>query len=1086
MTTQDFPYEVLEEFSRGGCSVIYKVKSLSRTDEKQFVLKTMTLGDDDPQSLQRFYMEYEFLRAYPHPNLIEVREYFQDWHGRPAYVMEWLQGSTWHGFWQERNALADLPTFLALFKQLCSGLDFIHKHQIIHRDLKPQNILISHEKVVKIIDFGIMKVADLTMYTQRNTFMGSAYYVAPEGVTDEQVTHTADIFSLGVILYDLFTGIKPFQGHTLGETVYQRLVKKPQAPSLVADVPPELDPIIHKMLEREPHLRQASCKEVYDSLEAALGKLQPRPRVEDTPNVDILTKNTLVHAHFIDACEAFLKEKNTLFLRGAEGAGKTTVAENLCNRLFRENTIKLDCRSSSNAMEFMEIILRSLHTSITMNRELKPWRDILGKALPGLRWTTEDDADQEHDSLNFSTIFSAFHKVLIATRDRCVMIIEDFHNAPDELVQFTVKLARIVSGRANLHLNLIITTRTPIADLAPVLGRPVIVHFPDLISLSEYLNHQFDNCTVPVELTQKLIGFSGENIGAFMRVVHQYKQSGQLTILDGILTLTRDQPPATEAQLAPSAAPAILSEFSPEETRGLEWIALCPDGIDLNILKAVTQSDIESLGATLNKAGQMGLLESQSSVTDGFRWKSPEAQSYLLSLLDAEERTRRLRILAQTIEVESKNYLVSSPALWLILYRLYRQANEEDKISDYGFRYARYCFQSSNYEPVRTYLGQLLSIPRFQNNQDFWCMLAMAYRVHDIKKALEYGQKALTIQENNQVFVMLAILEYHAMEEDKARAYLDRIEFGDDAAIDIHYLFLALPILIVLNDFKAARSLFDMIENKLTGRDDLYAANTLTLARLMLMQLRPAKLISAVQELKLELLPHTKRELHYWVSLAYQDLFQYEQAIGCLKYIDHNGMTDSRMFQELLLLYLNFAKTNEVKKLISLYRTRVQDHSNLRTLEPLFQLITEVLVQDPKVYSLNHILESLQAAGVERSSWLILITNLLEMKHLKPDFLKQARALIEKASVTWARRQLPRLTILAEVKSGRQFNLTQQLQQAVDKAHELGLIMETLRLYVLSNDLKRFGHTVAKIDFHLKPGFLESPGVFQYTRLNAR
>ena len=291
-----FPYEIVEEYVRGGCSVIYKVKSLNEkdADSTQHVLKTMDLSEDGAQDQKQFYMEYEFLRAYPHPNLVQVKEYFPDWHGRPAYIMEWVRGNTWQSFWREKNVFDNLMTFLVHFKQLCEVLDYIHKHQIIHRDLKPQNILITREDVVKLIDFGIMKVADLSMYRTSN-IMGTAYYVAPESLSGKTITKAVDIYALGVMLYDLFTGMKPFQGQSMSETIYQRLTKAPQPPSAIADVPESLDPILLKMLAIDPYKRYRSCGEVFSELENLFGKFKPQPKTLDKPNIDVLTKSLLLH-----------------------------------------------------------------------------------------------------------------------------------------------------------------------------------------------------------------------------------------------------------------------------------------------------------------------------------------------------------------------------------------------------------------------------------------------------------------------------------------------------------------------------------------------------------------------------------------------------------------------------------------------------------------------------------------------------------------------------------------------------------------------------------------------------------------------
>ncbi len=996
--------------------------------------------------------------------------------------MEWIDGDTWKNFWKDRPVLENIPTFLHLFKQLCDGLDFIHKHQIIHRDLKPQNILISTKQEVKIIDFGIMKVADLTMYTHRNTFMGTAYYVAPEGVADEAVNHTADIFSLGVILYDLFTGMKPFQGHTLGETIYQRLVKKPQTPSQIADVPEELDPILLKMLERDPRNRFQSCSDAYRAMESIFGKFQPKAPMNDGAEIDILTKAPLLHGHFLNACEAYMKEKNTLYLIGGEGTGKTTIVENLCGRLHSDVVTKLDCRPESTEMEFMESILRNLRVSTSSNRKMEPWREMLASALPGLQWKSP----KQGETLNISTIISAFSKIMISVREKTVIVIEDLQDAHPSLVRFIRSLAQLIGNRSNTHLNLILTTVRPVENLG-LMDVPIRINFPDEISLSDYLADLFGGCQIPLELTQTMVSLSGYNIAEFIRLASHYQMTDQLLVKDGVLILNLDEPAPPVEEVAMNTIPLGLTEFSPEEIHLLEWIALCPDGVDLNILKSITQTDISSLGATLNKAGSLGLLEPQSTVTDGFRWKDESPQYFLVNSLTQDEKIRRFLTLAQTIETESRMYLAHSPPLWLILCRLYQQAGDASRASDYGFRYARYCFQNANYEPIRNYLSQFIPLEKFQGNQEFWSMLALAHHTDDISQALFYGKKALDIEENLRSLALMAILEYHGLNEKTSLEHVHRLlDRPDNKNLGIHYITLLMPILLALGEDGGAAHFYRILHDSLKGRNDLFATNTLVLNRIMLLMYKPAELIMAIRGLDQELLPQTYRKLNQWAGLSYQELFQYDKALASLKCMDHAGMTDPRYFRDLLFLYVNFRKNNEIKKLISLFRNSMKEAPHLKQLEPLFRLITEMLVQDPKVYNFQHVMDQLLAAGVERTSWLTLIVSILDPRHLKPGFLKQTLDLVTCVAVPWARHQIPRIRILNEVKSGRQFNLTLQLQQAIDKAHEFGLIMEKLRLHLFSDELKQFGHTVARLQFHFEPGFLEMPSVFHFTKLSSR
>ncbi len=1072
MSDQSFPFEIIEEYVRGGCSVIYKIKPLEGMEDGDWLLKTMSLGDDeDSQSYQRFYMEYEFLRAYPHPNLIQVQAFYRDWHGRPGYVMERIQGMTWQNFWRDKPALENVKLLLKLLRQLCDGLDFIHKHQIIHRDLKPQNVLVSEDCQVKIIDFGIMKVADLTMYTQRNTFMGSAYYVAPEGVSGEPIDKKADIFSLGVILYDLFTGMKPFQGHTIGETIYQRLAKKPQPPSHIADIPEALDEVLLKMLARNPRDRYGSCGEAYAAICDIFGEFQPTPVQSDAPTIDILTKGPFFHGHSLQAFENQLKEKNILYLVGEAGSGKTTIVENLCARLHHDVLIKLDCGPNSNELEFMEVLLRNIETVPTKTRQLRPWKEILASAFPSLKW----EAQNLNQSLTQGTIMSAFIQVFTAAKGVVAVLIENVQDAPPSLFWFLQRLVRLFSERTNPNLYLAITSRESTPELSGV-GLPFHAVFPDPVDLADFLVAEFGDCQIPLELTQRLAELAENNIGNFVQSVQKLKLSDRLTVENGVLKLCDEEENealySAETVRLPTL-PSELWDFEGEQLRHLEWIALCPDDIDLNMLKLVAHASVDDLSATMAKAAERNLLAFHSSATEGFRWKNQAAQNYLLSTLSHDEKTKRFHELARSIERETTQFLSYSPPLWLTLCRLYQQAAEDDKASDYGFRYARYCFQNANFEQIRAYLSQFHSLPKFQRNQEFWCMLALAHRNEDLPKALEFAERALNIEENIEALALLAILEYHASDLKGARARVDRIlqqtRLGD---LEIHYAYQLLPIMLAFEERNGARALYKSMINRLKGRTDLFATNTLALAGVRIQRDNPAAFLKAAQSLEQELLPQTRQKLSQWASLSYQELGQRQNAMSCLKALDSN---DYRFFRDAMFLHLNFQRTTDLKKTITAYRKAVDGNKRLARLKPLAQLITEILVQDPAIYDSEHVAHALGAASVDQSMWLTLVVSILEPRLVSGDFVSRVLEGLSLGGQFWARHQVPRLNILADVKAERPGNLVSRIDAAVARADQYGLVMEKARLFALARSLKIAECDLEKIDFRLPPELLESP-----------
>jgi len=1085
MKPHSFPYQVVGEFVRGGCSIIYKLKSDAEpgVSEKQFVLKAMNLAEEDPQSNQRFYMEYEFLRAYPHPNLVEVKEYFPDWKGRPAYVMEWVEGATWQQHWGDRNGIDHLREFLNLFGQLCEVVDFIHKHQIIHRDLKPQNILISKNEILKLIDFGIMKVADLTLYTHRNTFMGSAYYVSPEGISGETVSHTADIFALGVMLYDLFTGLKPFKGPTLGETIYQRLVKKPQPPSQIAEVPEALDAIILKMLERNPRDRYQDCAEIFQDLEQVLSDYFPNPAKEDNQPIDVLTKGPLLHQPFIKKCQGSLSEGRFLFLQGKTGSGKTTIAENLANQMSGIESLRLDCQSETTELDFMQVILTHLGSDVPHRADLAPWFEIIANALPQLRWPSSGQLQK----LSHSTILSAFYRILFAIEMPVLLIIEELHDANDALRQFVLQMAQHTKSPTNTSIHLLLTTGKEVGGLSS-LGAPWHVPYPDPLVLTEYLISKFPDSKIPLDITETLSREGGENVGNFVQLVNEYTKSERLWVDDGILALEYEhdslpsQPlEAIDESLLSDPLPVELMPFSEEQMSQLQWIALCPDGLDLNLLKVLTEKDMDALGKTIEEAEKKAILEFQSSSTMGFRWKNQSVREFIIGLIPKSEQTRNVVKLAKTIEEQSAQYLPHSPPLWLILAKLYLQAEMPEKAAEYAFAYARYCFQNDNYRPIREFLTQFTEIPSFSDNVDFWCMLALANAESNLDDALNYGRKALAIKESIQTLSLMAILEFFSGVEAKAGNYLDEVFQKEDfQELDIHLATKLLPITVALGRTEDANTLYEKMVAKLKGRSDLFAVNTKLLAQMELLRPFPRELLNARKELKQELLPQTQVKVQRWAALSFQELFQYQNAMSEIQAFDQPGQSQILYFREMFFLNLNFYKFGAIKTLIAKLKRDRLNESALKVLDPLCQLVTEMVIQDPKILDGDHVFTLLADAGLCNSEWLALVASFLDPNTMKPEFLERVVDKLRRAASPWAYHQLGRLEILSMLHDGQNAPVEYLFQSAIAHCEECDLVMEALRLEGLRVNLEQRSLLPDSLRTSIPPRWLESKEAVQF------
>jgi hypothetical protein len=245
-------YEVIERVGRGGMGVLYRGRD--PVLDREVAIKVMA-GDfsADESARTRFYREARASARLQHRNIVTIYEFAED-NGTPYIAMEFLRGQSLSQRMQASPPLT-LVQKLDIVTQLLTGLHYAHEQGIVHRDVKPANIWLLDDGTVKLLDFGIAKIAASTM-TSAGSVLGSAFYMAPEQVSGRDVDGRADIFAAGVVLYELLTTHRPFEGES-PTVVMMKIVNEDAQPitKWAGDLPPALAQAVMKALNREPARR---------------------------------------------------------------------------------------------------------------------------------------------------------------------------------------------------------------------------------------------------------------------------------------------------------------------------------------------------------------------------------------------------------------------------------------------------------------------------------------------------------------------------------------------------------------------------------------------------------------------------------------------------------------------------------------------------------------------------------------------------------------------------------------------------------------------------------------------------------------
>ncbi|MDO5141990.1 MAG: protein kinase, partial [Eubacteriales bacterium] len=258
-------YEIIDVVGVGGMAVVYR----ARCHVLNRYVAVKILKDEyakDPEIRKRFSIESQAVAKLAHQNIVSVYDVGND-HGIDYIVMELIEGITLKEYMQQKGRLTwQEAVFFA--EQICRALVHAHSRGVIHQDIKPQNVIILRDGSAKLTDFGIASFATTQETRVVQEAIGSVHYISPEQAKGSKIDYRTDIYSLGVVMYEMLTGKLPFEGETALQVVMQHLNAMPLAPSeLVPGIPRGLDAIVMHAMSANIGRRYASAEALYADLE---------------------------------------------------------------------------------------------------------------------------------------------------------------------------------------------------------------------------------------------------------------------------------------------------------------------------------------------------------------------------------------------------------------------------------------------------------------------------------------------------------------------------------------------------------------------------------------------------------------------------------------------------------------------------------------------------------------------------------------------------------------------------------------------------------------------------------------------------
>ena len=330
-------YEILEEIGKGGMANVYKAQDhfLNRYVAVKVLKEELR---DDKEFVHRFNTEAQAAARISNPHVVSIYDVgFEN--GLYYIVMEFVEGITLKEYIEKKHILPwrEAADFAA---QICEGLDAAHKQAVIHRDIKPQNIIMTADNVLKVTDFGIARATSQSTTINSSSTIGTVHYLSPEQARGGYTNEKTDIYSLGVVLYEMLTGRLPFNDSTAVAIAIKHIQEKPILPRILnSDIPESMEYIVMKAMNKEQNLRYASAEEFLNDLKKVIANPDSKLSIKPVDDMDATRKRDAIGADEINNYERARRADKKEYEKYAEQMDKE-MEERRLRSIDRKQAIK--------------------------------------------------------------------------------------------------------------------------------------------------------------------------------------------------------------------------------------------------------------------------------------------------------------------------------------------------------------------------------------------------------------------------------------------------------------------------------------------------------------------------------------------------------------------------------------------------------------------------------------------------------------------------------------------------------------------------------------------------------------------------